>query len=619
MAAIKNETSSGERLRNELKRYGQTVTHRFATAGAELRNERRQRRRLYADFVVMPVGGTLPERDGPPRTFWQRRLPLRSSPGLTIETFDRRVQQLIDADNVRGVILLFRSFSAGLASLESFRQAMLRLRAAGKICVVYTPYLDMRHFYLATAADKIIVPPGTRFEVLGLYTDVIFLKDALARIGVQADVIQISPYKTALDRLGQSDMTDEYREQLNWLLDEQFDLLTAAMAEGRGLTQSGIQRDIDEAPFAAHVALEHGLIDHIAYDDELAELLAQIYPREVTPIRSRRQKNAGDGETKKSATRAKLVNWSEASSIMLEKPRKRIKRYVGVITLEGAITMGPSRQPPIELPIPFIGGSTSGEQTLVSLLRKAEKMPDLAAVVLHIDSGGGSALASELIGRQVQRLAEKKPVVVYMSNIAASGGYYVAAPGRHIIAQPVTITGSIGVITGHISTTGLYEMLSVNRVALRRGAHAGLYSDPAPLDDTQREIYWRGIDETYGQFKETVASGRNLPFESLDPICEGRVWTGRQALKQRLVDSHGNIQDAIAKATELAELGVDDILSVPVVNLYARSSGYVVPAAQNSPVPQSLTEMLEQWLAGDRIREWHGRPLTLMPFTIEFK
>ncbi len=310
------------------------------------------------------------------------------------------------------------------------------------------------------------------------------------------------------------------------------------------------------------------------------------------------------------------MNWSGASKIMIEKPRKRSRPFVGVVSLEGSITMGASRNPPIDLPIPFVGGSSSGEQTLVGLLRNAEKIPELAAVILHVNSGGGSALASDLIGRQIKQLAAKKPVVVYMSNIAASGGYYVAAPGHHIMSQPMTITGSIGVITGHISTTGLYEMLSVNRVALRRGAHAGLYTDPAPLDDVQRDIYSRSIDETYLQFKEVVADGRKLPLETLDPICEGRVWTGRQALEQGLVDSHGNMLDAVAKAVELADMEVDDLLTVPVVNLFAKSSAYVVPTPETG---QSLVETIEGWLAGEQLREWHGRPLAMMPFTITFK
>lgn len=613
-----NDSGFWKEFRKDIRNGWQSFTHSLSTAGARMRNRRRRRRNTFADFLIMPVGGSLPERNGPQPNFWQRRLPLRSSPGLTIEAFDRRVQQIIDAENVRGVVLVFRTFNSGLAGLQSFRQAMERLQAAGKIVVVYTPYLDMRHYFLATAADKIIVPPGTRFDVLGIYSDIVFLKDALARIGVKADVIQISPYKTALDQVGQSDMTTEYREQLDWLLDEQYDQLTAAMASGRALSQTRIQSYIDEAPYAATTAVDYGLIDHIAYDDELGPLLAQLYPRDgdkVQPVESTDGEETGK-EKSAAVPQAKLVNWSDASKIMLEKPRKRRRQFIGVVSLEGTIAMGASRTPPIDLPIPFVGGSSSGEQTLVSLLRKAEKIPELAAVILHINSGGGSALASDLIGRQIKQLAAKKPVVVYMSNIAASGGYYVAAPGHHIVAQPMTITGSIGVITGHISTTGLYEMLSVNRVALRRGAHAGLYTDPAPLDDVQREIYWRGIDETYLQFKEVVADGRKLPLDTLDPICEGRVWTGRQALKQGLVDSHGNMLDAVAKAVELAGIEVDDLLTVPVVNLFAKSSAYVVPSPETG---QSIVEALEGWLAGEQVSEWHGRPLAMMPFTITFK
>ena len=169
-----------------------------------------------------------------------------------------------DADNVRGVVFVFRGFSAGLATLQNFRAAVARLRAAGKDAVVYTPYLDLAHYYAATAAARIIAPPGAQFDVLGLYTEVTFLKDALARVGVQADVVQISPYKTAFDRFSQADITPEYRAQLDWLLDDQYDMLTADMAAGRGLPQATLRELIDRAPLSAEEARAAGLIVGVA-------------------------------------------------------------------------------------------------------------------------------------------------------------------------------------------------------------------------------------------------------------------------------------------------------------------------------------------------------------------
>lgn len=571
-------------------------------ARIRLRN-RLRRRGAPLDYVILPVGGSLPERSGPPRGFLQRRLPLPPEP-LSLQQLNAQLQAIADADNVRGVVFIFRGFAAGLATLQNFRRAVERLREAGKDTVVYTPYLDLPHYYAATPAGRIIIPPSARFEALGLYTEVTFLKDALARVGLQADVIQISPYKTALDRFGQSEMTPEYREQLNWLLDDQYDIVTSDIATARGLTQDKVKELINAAPYAAETALTAGLIDYIAYDDELATVLAPESPQGGSAAQE-----TNSGSKAKSTKTARLKTWPQARRLLTAKPRRRSPRYIGVISLEGLIAMGPSRKPPIALPIPFLGGEAAGEQTLVGLLRRAEKLTDMTALILHVDSGGGSALASDLIQRQLEKLAAQKPLLVYMGNVAGSGGYYVATPARHIMSQRSTITGSIGVIIAHLSTSGLYDMLSVNRVALARGDNAGLYRDTDPLVPEEREIFWRTIVETYDQFKQVVARGRNMSLEEVESIAGGRVWTGRQASAHKLVDSHGDFRDAIKKAAELAAMPVDDATSIPVRNLFAGSSAYV-PATNTAAVPAEIGRMLRL----EELQALSGKPQLLMSF-----
>ena len=276
--------------------------------------------------------------------------------------------------------------------------------------------------------------------------------------------------------------------------------------------------------------------------------------------------------------------------------------------------MGPSRQPPIELPIPFIGGTTAGEQTLVATLRQLESIDDLAALVLHVDSGGGSALASELIGRQIEQFAAHKPVVIYMGNVAASGGYYVAAPARHIMSQTLTTTGSIGVITAKFSTAGLYEHLSVERVSLERGEHAGLYRDSDPMTGDERAIFQRTIHETYGRFVDVVARGRQLAPEAVDAVGGGRVWTGRQARERGLVDSHGDFLDAIKKAAELAALPTEDVHAISAFNIYPRTSQYTVYPNGSA----RLAEEAARLLSGEQLRALAGRPLMLLPYELRF-
>jgi len=444
---------------------------------------------------------------------------------------------------------------------------------------------------------------------------VTFLKDALAKVGVAAEVVQISPYKTAMDRYARDDMSPEHREQLNWLLDEQYDMLTADIAADRRLDVAALQALIDRGPLAAEAARAAGLLDGVAYDDELAGWLAHRRKAPAPAGATGEEIPDSSATTAKARPQAKLKRWDEAGRLLMERPRRRSRRYIGVVSLEGLIAMGPSRQPPIELPIPLFGGQTAGEQTVVGLLRRLERLDDMAALIFHVDSGGGSALASELIGRQLERLAARKPVVVYMGNVAASGGYYVAAPAAHIMSQRATITGSIGVIQTKLSTAGLYDRLAINRVTLARGEHAGLYRDSDPMTTEERTIFERTIDEIYDQFVGVVARGRKLERDEVKAIGGGRVWTGRQARDRGLVDSHGDFADAIKKAAELAALPADDEQAIPVSNFFARSSGYVLPA--NGPA-QALNEVV-RLLAGEEVRQLLAQPLMLISYHLRFR
>lgn len=617
--ANKNGRQSGlaSELRKEVWQLNRAISDGWASAGIDLRNGWRRMRGHRVDYVVLPIGGPLPERDGPPRGFIERRLPLPAEP-LSLQRLNALLRNISDADNTRGVVFIFRGFSAGLATLQNFRAAVGRLRASGKEAIVYTPYLDLAHYYAATAANRIVAPPGARFEVLGLYSEAIFLKDALARVGLTADVVQISPYKTAFDQFSHADISPEHREQLNWLLDDQYEQLMADMASGRGMEQADLARLIDRAPFSALEARKVGLIDHVGYDDQIADWLAGNRATVTTdsPEGLTDRENDPDGpETSASLTPVTLKSWGNARKLLLERPRRHTQKFVGVIVVEGLITMGVSRQPPIELPIPLFGGETTGEQTLISLLRRVEKIDDMAALVLYVNSGGGSALASELIGRQIERLAAKKPVVVYMGNVAASGGYYIATPAAHIMSQRATITGSIGVIIARIATAGLYHQLGINRVALARGEHAGLYRDAAPWSEAETEILRQTIDEIYAQFKDVVSRGRGLLPEEVDEIGLGRVWTGNQAQSRALVDSHGDFLDAVAKAAKMAALPVDDIYSISVANLFARSSGYVIPSPRGHDTIREVARLLmeEPWQA------LAGQPLMLLPYDLRFR
>ena len=238
------------------------------------RNWMRKRRGTQVDYVVLNLSGSLPERAGPPRSFLQRQLPLPPQP-LTIQTLNYRLQRIAVAENVRGVVIIMGDLTfTGVARIQNIRRAFQRLREAGKEVVVYSSRLDLAHYYVASAGDRLYAPPAAQFDVVGLYSEAVFLRDALRKVGIEAEVLQVSPYKTAGNSLTESDMTPEQRQQMEWLIDDTYDAITSDLAAARGLSQEKLKALIDQAPFPAEKAVQEGLLDAVVYEDQLPERLA---------------------------------------------------------------------------------------------------------------------------------------------------------------------------------------------------------------------------------------------------------------------------------------------------------------------------------------------------------
>jgi protease-4 len=262
-----------------------------------------------------------------------------------------------------------------------------------------------------------------------------------------------------------------------------------------------------------------------------------------------------------------MIPFEQGYRSLLAPIQQRSGQLIALISIEGTIIPGSSRDIPAPIPIPFLGNEQTGSETISQALRQIEDDPRIAAVILHVDSPGGSALASDLIWREVERVRRKKPVVAYMGNTAASGGYYVSATADWIVAQPLTVTGSIGVIFMKLLTNGLFSMFSVHRENLTRGAHAGLFSDSIPLDEARRSVVEKSIQDMYTMFKNRVLAGRkSLTLETLEAVAGGRVWLGQQALAHGLVDELGDLKRAVDKAKELAHLPQDRWTPVVWVN-----------------------------------------------------
>lgn len=614
-------TNLNEELRDlwRLSRFGWT---RF---WADLNNQMRRMRQPKIDYVILQLAGPVQERDAPPKSFWERQLPLGNERVLSVQTITRTFRKLAEADNVHGVLLVMRNIGGGLATLQSIRQAMLQLREAGKQVVVYTPFLTTGQYFVASAADKIVIPPSAQFDALGFYGEVSFYKELLDKVGIAFEGFQISPYKTAVDPFAKADLSPEFAEMMGWLFDERYRLFVEAVAEGRGLAPEAVEALINEAPIYAADAVAKGLVDFVGYEDQLEELLAAVADAEeesgedgvaetaVSTHVSDEADSEPETENEPDSPKEKLIfmKWSEAAPLLVRQPKRKTAKYIGVVSLEGAIMPGKSQNPPVDIPVPIVGGQTAGDLTLNAILRRAEKDEQMAALLFHVDSPGGSALASDLIARDIERIAKKKPVVVYMADTAASGGYYVSALADHIVCQAGTITGSIGVVSGMPTVEKLNEKLGINVFQFKRGENADMLSTAKSLDEDRKELFSDNIREIYRQFKEIVARGRGLPFDELDEICLGRVWTGRQALGHGLVDSLGNFEDAVQKASELAELEPDEQTAVSVINLYGKNASYTFPQSGETAV------YLAHLFSKENLKQWVSQPLLLLPFKVD--
>jgi protease IV len=549
-----------------------------------LSNRLRLLQRKGLDYVVLRVHGSYPERV-PQR---ERPFPLSllpwPSPPPSVESFNAALERIAGDRRVKGVVLVMGSLSAQPATLSSLRQAVHRFRDRGKKAVAYLQEGGMWPYYLASACGRIYVPQSGGLQSAGLWSEPVFLKDTLALAGIQADMESIAEYKVSPDTFRRSEMTEPHREMLESLLDAIYDEVVGSIARGRELEPDEVRALLDSVPLQPAEGEEAGLFDGVCYEDELPGLLGP------------------DGHP------ASLVTWDVAQKRLVRARRWRSRRSIGVIQVEGLIVPGSSRQPPMPVPLPLpVPGKQAGSDTLADQLRAAARSRKLAAVVLYVDSPGGSALASDLIWREVTRVRQEKPVVVYMGNQAASGGYYVSTPASRIIAQPTTLTGSIGIWGGKIVTQGLYDKVKAQREVVSRGKAAGLYSDKAPFSEEQRAKIRSELGSGYALFKARVAEGRGMTEEAVEAVARGRVWTGGQAQQHGLVDELGDLQQAADRARELA--GVPANRYAPLVN---------VPVPKRRQLPMAAVEDAGAWFAGLQALLREGI-LALAPWSIRIR
>lgn len=488
-------------------------------------------------WIVFTLDGAYADYPVPPANLLVRLL--RPQPPSLYELREQ-FREVAHDRRVTGVILQLRPLRLAGSQVDALRDAIVELRRAGKRVVAWSFHWSRANYLVACAADEVLLQPGGAMDALALGDTHVFLADALARLGVHADVIPISNYKSAMETFAANAMSAESREMQDWLLDAAMAETVGAIARGRHVDEERARALVDATPCTDLRAQELGLIDAVVSGEALPQHLGtEGAPAEVEPFESARGR-------------------------LRRRPPAPPGRRVALIPIEGTILDGESARPPVAppLPLPILLSPRAGDRTVVQAAREAARDPRVGAVVVYVNSPGGSATASEAIHAALARLNAEKPVVVAMGPVAASGGYYVATPARHVYAQPRTITGSIGVVLAKFVMGDLLDRLSIHRETLERGRHAQLGSAERPFTDEERALIWEQVQRIYGLFVERVATDRRLAPDAVEAVASGRVWTGRQALDRGLVDQFGGLWEAVERAKALARLPAHASLTV---------------------------------------------------------
>lgn len=429
-------------------------------------------------------------------------------------------------DRVEGLALHIKNARFGIAKAEELLGLIESLRENGKWveCHLETAGEGSNGtlaYYLTSACDRVSLSPSAELDIVGLYADGVFLRGTLDKLGIEPDFHHVGDYKSAAEAYTEKQHSPAAREALGELLDDLYESIVSAIAGARDLTPEAVRDAIDRAPLTAAEALASGLVDELAYGDEFEQRV--------------RDRTAGDPEP------LDLLAYARRSGSG--------QNRVAVVYVQGTIIRGRAAVDP------WTQQRYIGSDTLTEILAELARRSAVEAVVLRIDSPGGSAVASDLMSRAVQQLAAVKPVVVSMSDLAASGGYYIAADAAKIVAASTTLTGSIGVVGGKLATGSFQEdKLGITHDSLQRGANADFFSSLELWTPEQAERYRALMEETYSRFVARVAEGRDLPTAEVLAVAGGRVWSGRRAAELGLVDEIGGLDRALDIVRE--EIGV---------------------------------------------------------------
>ena len=513
------------------------------------------------------------------------------------------VRSLVDAlrkakvdSRVTSVVIRPTGTAALWGKVQEVRDAILDFKRSRKPIVAYMEFGGEQEFFLASACDKVFLMPTSSLDLTGLASYELFLRGTLDKIGAYPDALHVGDYKTASNIYTEHTYTPAHREMAVSLNTDLYEQLVRGLADGRHKSEAEIRTLIDHGPFLPEDALRAGLVDDVVYEDEIDDKVDLS--------------NGAAGAKKGSAHFLEQADYRSVttSSLGLDRGQR-----IAIIYAVGLISSGPSNYDSPQ-------GQVAGSDTLVEYLRKARADSSIKAIVLRIDSPGGSAIASDVIWREVQLTRKAKPVIASMSDVAASGGYYIAMPASAIVAEPATLTGSIGVVMVKFVIDGTLKKLGLNMEHVQEGRYADLYSPIRPFSASERARVEEQMQATYDAFVEKAAAGRNTTPEKIDAIGQGRVWTGRQAKQLGLVDELGGLERALALAKERVgipqDAGVELVVYPPrksiyeiVANPFGRADGAsTLGALLGLKDPRGLQTLMAPMQVFRR-----GEPLALMP------
>ena len=542
---------------------------------------------IASTVLVFDVPSRLDEADPPYRPYSFEALRWRSRPTLydVIEGLNRAA----DDENVKGLVLHVSNVDWGWARIAEVRAALDRFRESGK--PVYASLTDAGdgEYLLASSATTLSAPPTSTVQVDGLALSAMYLHGTFEKIGVTPNFGHVGEFKSGVETFTRETMSESTRVSLSAVLDETFGQMVEDIAGARGLSADSVRALVDLGPFSAPEAVATGLIDTLLYDAEVDSMAVRALAgnRRAMPL----------------------------ERYLVREFAPPAAARIALVTAEGAISRGRSRVTPGE-------GVVLGSETLIETLRELRRKSGVRAVVLRIDSPGGDSQASDDIWREVERLRRVKPVVVSMSDYAASGGYYVAAGASEIVAQPGTLTGSIGIYGGKFNILGLYRKLGLNVETLSRGRHAEMMSAYRDFTEEEAERFQRHLETFYRGFVHKVAENRHRPDAEIDSLARGRVWTGRAAFERGLVDTLGGFDVAFERARQLA--GIDEDAEVAIERWPAPDRPFMRQLLDSMMGDEDETarafvipEMLRAWAAIASLPP--GRALAILPFSIEIR